>query len=76
VLDSALELEVRVVAPDPLERVDVIRSGRVEESVDCEGGRECSFVKLYGDLQAHEYLYLRAVQVNGGAAWSSPYYLH
>ncbi|MEM7352995.1 MAG: CehA/McbA family metallohydrolase, partial [Acidobacteriota bacterium] len=67
-------LIVRAIAPAPLSRVDVIRSGQVVEAYDCQGERECAFGADFPDLTAGEYLYVRAVQGDGGAAWSSPFY--
>ena len=54
--------------------MDVIRSGRVVESFDCTGDRECAFAASFGNLVPGEYLYVRAVQENGGAVWSSPFF--
>jgi hypothetical protein len=72
---GSAELTVWIVAPGPLDRVDVIRSGQIHESVACDGERDCRFAMTFEDLEAGEYLYVRAVQADGGAAWSSPYYL-
>ncbi len=69
-------LEVFAVAPGALDRVDVIRSGQIELSVSCDARRECGFSERLEDLEPGEYVYVRAVQIDGGAAWSSPYYLH
>ena len=71
----SLELFVRVVSPAPLERVDLIRSGTVVDSVAAEGVLEVSLQRPVEDLVAGETLYVRAVQVDGGAAWSSPFFL-
>ena len=68
-------LQIVVVAPGTLDRVDVIRSGQVHFSVPCDGRRECSFTRRLENLETGEYVYARAVQTDGGAAWSSPYYL-
>jgi hypothetical protein len=68
------ELFVRVVAPVPLERVDLIRSGKVADSIDTEGRVDVTLQRLIKELRAGEYLYVRAVQKDGGAAWSSPIY--
>ena len=68
-------LQIVVVAPGTLDRVDVIRSGQVHFSVPCDGRRECSFTRRLDNLETGEYVYARAVQTDGGAAWSSPYYL-
>jgi hypothetical protein len=68
-------LFVRVVAESPLERLDLVRSGQVVDSVALEGALDVSLQRDVEDLAAGEYLYVRAVQEDGGAAWSSPFFL-
>jgi hypothetical protein len=68
-------LFVRVIAPEPLERLDLVRSGEVVDSVDLEQRRDVTLQRVVADLAPGEYVYLRAVQSNGGTAWSSPFYL-
>ena len=67
-------LDVRVAAQAPIERIDVIRSGRVALSVPGEERTEWSSRFELSPLEPGEYLYVRVVQTNDGAAWSSPYY--
>jgi hypothetical protein len=66
------ELRVAVAGTAPIERVDVIRSGEVVERWDAEGRREWSRSLVLEPLARGEYVYVRVVQVDGGAAWSSP----
>ncbi len=66
-------LVVQAIAPGSIERVDVVRSGSVE-GLSCEERRQCSFSLAFADLGAGEYLYVRVVQADGSAAWSSPFY--
>ena len=68
------ELRFEVAGTAPIERVDVIRSGRVIESLRAEGRREWSETLPFTPLASGEYVYLRVVQVDGGAAWSSPFF--
>jgi hypothetical protein len=68
-------LFVSVVSPQPLERVDLIRSGRVVDSMELAGERDVTLEREVSDLRPGEYVYVRAVQRNGGAAWSSPIYI-
>ena len=68
-------LYVRVIAQAPLERLDLVRSGRPVERVPLEGRLEAELQTAVEDLAAGEYLYVRAVQQDGGAAWSSPFFL-
>ena len=67
------ELRVWAAGTAAIERVDVVRSGQVVESVP--GGRlETEVVREIGGLRGGEYLYVRVVQIDGGAAWSSPFF--
>jgi hypothetical protein len=66
------ELFVHVVAPTPLERIDVIRSGEIVAMIPAEGLVEIAVQQGLEALRAGEYLYVRAVQADGGTAWSSP----
>lgn len=67
-------LVVQILGTAVIERVDVVRSGRVQGVLCDEGARECSFALRIQDLEAGEYLYIRVVQTDGGLAWSSPFY--
>jgi len=69
------ELFVRVIAEAPLERLDLIRSGKVVDSLPIDGLLEITLRREIEDLVSGEYLYVRAVQVDTGTAWSSPIYI-
>jgi hypothetical protein len=69
------ELFVHVIAPSPLEHVELIRSGEIVARVPAEGLLEVMLQHSVEELRAGEYLYVRAVQQDGGAAWSSPIFL-
>jgi hypothetical protein len=69
------ELFVQVIAEAPLERVDLIRSGELVDSMPVEGVLEITLSRKIEDLVSGEYLYVRAVQEDSGAAWSSPIYI-
>jgi hypothetical protein len=71
---GAAELVVRIVAEAPLDRVDLIRSGAIAESVPAGGQTTFDLRRSLVDLRPGEYLYIRAVQQDEGAAWSSPYW--
>jgi len=73
--DREREIEVEAVAPRAIDRVDLIRSGRVVERIPCDDRRECSFTRGLTELRSGEYLYVRLIQENGGLAWSSPFFL-
>ncbi|MCH2170337.1 CehA/McbA family metallohydrolase [Myxococcota bacterium] len=66
------DLFVRVIAPETLERIDLIRSGAVVDSIGLEDRRSVSLQTTLEELGAGDYVYVRAVQRDGGAAWSSP----
>jgi hypothetical protein len=65
-------LFIRVVAVEPLARIDLIRSGVLVDSIDAEGRLQVELERQVEDLRAGEYLYVRAVQSDQGTAWSSP----
>jgi hypothetical protein len=67
-------LSVAIHSVEPLERVDLIRSGAVVDSVAGDDLLDAELVRPIDDLRAGEYLYVRAVQVGGHAAWSSPFF--
>jgi hypothetical protein len=71
---GAETLAVRVVADSALERVDIVRGGRVVEQLACDGLVDFRLDRSLEPLRAGEYLYVRAVQKDGGAAWSSPFF--
>jgi hypothetical protein len=63
----------RVAALVPIERIDFVRSGMLA-SEPGEGRRDWHGEREVPELAPGEYLYLRVVQVDSGAAWSSPFY--
>jgi hypothetical protein len=69
------ELRFVVAGTGPLSRVDVIRSGEIVSVVPGEGRRELSETLSLPSLRPGEYVYVRVVQEDGGAAWSSPVYV-
>jgi hypothetical protein len=73
-LSDSGRLVVRVIAPDPLDRIDLVADGRVVDSVAGEDKRTIAFESEIRS-SAPGTLYVRVVQVNGGAAWSSPFFL-
>jgi hypothetical protein len=74
-LGDAPELVVRAAATAPIERVDVVQAGAVVASEAGAGRRDLSLRWLAPPLRAGEYLYVRVVQQDRGAAWSSPFFL-
>jgi hypothetical protein len=68
------ELLARIVGTAPIDRVDVIRSGAIVESLSCDGANECTLVHPLA-LEPGSYVYVRVVQEDGGLAWSSPVFV-
>jgi hypothetical protein len=68
-------LFVQVIAVSPLERVELVRSGEVVDGVLTEGRLEVALHREVEGLAPGEYLYVRAIQEDGGMAWSSPIWI-
>jgi len=67
-----LPLFVHAVGTGPIARVELVRSGKVVDGLDAEGRLELALERTVEDLGAGEYVYVRVIQEDGGAAWSSP----
>ena len=74
-------LVVRAIAPGEIARIEVVSrqsaagAGALTGEALCgEGERECSLTVPLPGFQAGGYLYLRVVQEDGGAAWTSPFF--
>jgi hypothetical protein len=68
------ELSLRVIGTGDMERVDLIRSGRVQRLLEGKG-REVSIRHRMESLESGEYVYVRVVQEDGAMAWSSPFFI-
>jgi hypothetical protein len=68
-------LRALAIGMAPITRLDIVRSGRVVESIPVESLLKVTLERDVSSLRAGEYVYLRVVQVDGGVAWSSPVYL-
>jgi hypothetical protein len=68
-------LEVLAVGAAPLERIDLVRGGKVVRTFAGTGSPEMRLSEPVAGLSAGEYLYVRVVQTDGGAAWSSPFFV-
>ena len=69
------ELSIYVVGESALERLDVIRSGAIVEAIELEDRLDITVQTTVEDLAPGEYLYVRVLQRDGGAAWSSPIFV-
>ena len=67
-------LRVEVHGTAPIERIDFIRSGKTA-SLDGEGRLDWEIERSIPRLQPGEYQYVRVVQKDQGAAWSSPIFV-
>lgn len=68
-------LYVRAVACGPIATIELVRSGKVVETLPGEEHWDVEAAFQPEDLAAGEYLYVRIVQEDGGAAWSSPFFV-
>jgi len=66
---------VRAIACAPIAAIELVRSGTVVETLTGEGHWDVEAAFHPADLAAGEYLYVRVVQEDGGAAWSSPFFV-
>jgi hypothetical protein len=69
------ELKLMVVAPAPIEKIDIIRSGGIAATIPAENRRQLFLRREIRKLHENEYLYVRVVLVDGGLAWSSPFFI-
>lgn len=68
---AEVTLAVEVAGTAPIERIDLIRSGHTA-TIAGDGQREMALSRTIPPLGQGEYHYVRVVQTDGGAAWSSP----
>jgi hypothetical protein len=71
-------LRVAALTPGALERIDVVRGSSVAFEVraaEDEVQREAALEEVLVDLRPGETVYVRVVQRDGGAAWSSPFFV-
>ena len=67
-------LVVTAIGQGTLQQIDLIRPGTGIESIPCDGSK-CQISSVVSEVQAGDYLYVRVLQTDGGAAWSSPYFI-
>ena len=65
---------LRVIACAPLEYIDLIRNGSVQR-IPAEGRLDLSLEIEVPELEVGDYVYVRAVQEDRFAAWSSPFFI-
>jgi hypothetical protein len=67
-------LQIVVAGTAPLERVEVIQSGGRIDTQLAAGRMFWTLERELLPTRAGEYAYVRVVQQDGGAAWSSPFF--
>jgi hypothetical protein len=67
-------LRVRYEATGPIERIDLVRSGRIAK-IDGENVLSLDLEREIPPLQPGEFHYVRIIQSDGGVAWSSPIFV-
>ena len=66
---------VRAIACAPIATIELVRAGKIVETLPGEEHWDVEAAFQPEDLVAGEYLYVRVVQQDGGAAWSSPFFV-
>lgn len=66
---------VRAISCAPIVRVDLIRSGKLAQSLDANGYWDYEAGFTIKGLAKGEYLYVRIIQDDSGTAWSSPFFI-
>jgi hypothetical protein len=69
-------LVIDIVAEKPLASLDLMEDGGVVENVPTLSQRELRIERVIDSMRPGGYLYVRAVQLDKGAAWSSPFFFH
>lgn len=69
------ELQLLVYGTAPIESLDVIRSGEVVARLDVDERRDVGVDLPLDGLGSGEYVYLRVVQRDRHAAWTSPFFI-
>ena len=78
--DVVLEIRGLTVRSDTgqamVDNIDLdVRSGEVVRTIAGDGLRDLAATTELAGLEAGEYVYVRLVQTDGGAAWSSPIFV-
>ena len=64
-----------MIAPDALDRIDLVADGQIVDSIP---GEEKRMIVFESEIRSSGpgVLYVRVLQTNGGAAWSSPFFIN
>lgn len=72
---TAEQVYISISGTAPIDRVDLVRSGRIVSSFPGNDRLDVQFTVEIDELASGEYIYARAVQQDGGTAWSSPVFV-
>jgi hypothetical protein len=67
-------LRVRYEATEPIERIDLVRSGRIA-AIEGRGALSLDLSRKIPHLEPFEFHYVRIIETKGGVAWSSPIFV-
>jgi hypothetical protein len=68
------KLAIRVAAPGPIEAVEVVSGAGVIARNEAKAERSLGIELELPEVAAGSWLYVRVLQSDGGAAWSSPFF--
>ncbi|MFK7898100.1 MAG: CehA/McbA family metallohydrolase [Myxococcota bacterium] len=71
---AELTLRIRYEGTEPIQRIDLIRSGRIA-SLEGESRISLDLMRTIPPLLPGEFHYVRIIQEDGGVAWSSPIFV-
>jgi hypothetical protein len=71
---EGVSLEGSVTSPSPVAAIDIVHNGGIKSSIRGDGSRELDFRYQLTGFGSGDYVYVRVVQEDGGAAWSSPFF--
>jgi hypothetical protein len=73
--DGSQLLRWMVAAEAPIERIDIVRRDETLISLAGDGSRDLAGELELPSLAPGDWLYLRVLQRDGGAAWASPFFV-
>lgn len=74
-VSEGADLFVQITGSAPLEAIDVVRRGEPPARTDLEGLAGATLHSSVEGLVSGDWLYVRVLQEDGGAAWSSPVFV-
>jgi hypothetical protein len=71
---EGVSLEGSVASPSAVAVIEIVHNGEIRSSIRGNGSAELDFRYQVTGLSSGDYVYVRVVQEDGGAAWSSPFF--